>query len=149
MLLSFHVFAHSGRTDGNGGHTDSDTGEYHYHHGYPAHDHYDIDDDGDLDCPYDFDDKTSNGITHSNGHSAAHTNNSQATEKFDWTEIFIYGLAFFALIGIICFILSHVAMIFSDNLGSIILTIGFCSFALAIVCIPLHVILLLILPILK
>ena len=52
------VSAHPGRTDGNGGHTDSDTGDYHYHHGYPAHDHYDIDGDGSIDCPYDFDDKT-------------------------------------------------------------------------------------------
>lgn len=52
------VNAHQGRTDGNGGHTDHSTGEYHYHHGYSAHDHYDMDGDGDLDCPYEFDDKT-------------------------------------------------------------------------------------------
>lgn len=41
LLLSFPllVFAHSGRTDSNGGHTDHSTGEYHYHHGYPAHQH--------------------------------------------------------------------------------------------------------------
>ncbi len=50
--------AHPGRTDGKGGHTDSSTGEYHYHHGYSAHDHYDMDGDGVADCPYDFDDKT-------------------------------------------------------------------------------------------
>lgn len=56
FLLAFpiHVYAHSGRTDGNGGHTNRSTGEYHYHHGYPAHDHYDMDGDGDLDCPYTF-----------------------------------------------------------------------------------------------
>ena len=30
---------HSGRTDANGGHYDRSTGEYHYHHGYPAHQH--------------------------------------------------------------------------------------------------------------
>ena len=52
------AFAHPGRTDGSGGHTDHSTGEYHYHHGQSAHDHYDIDGDGDLDCPYDFDDNT-------------------------------------------------------------------------------------------
>lgn len=61
------VYAHSGKTDGQGGHRDRDTGEYHYHHGYPAHDHYDMDGDGDTDCPYLFDGKTehnggSNGI---------------------------------------------------------------------------------------
>lgn len=60
VVISFalSVYAHSGKTDANGGHIDYDTGEYHYHHGYPAHDHYDIDEDGDLDCPYDFDDRT-------------------------------------------------------------------------------------------
>lgn len=52
------VSAHPGRTDSNGGHTDHSTGEYHYHHGYSAHDHYDMDGDGVIDCPYDFDDQT-------------------------------------------------------------------------------------------
>ena len=54
LLLSLSVvaYAHPGRTDSNGGHTDHSTGEYHYHHGQPAHQHYDIDGDGDLDCPY-------------------------------------------------------------------------------------------------
>lgn len=51
-------FAHGGKTDSRGGHNDRNSGEYHYHHGYPAHDHYDIDGDGTIDCPYDFDDKT-------------------------------------------------------------------------------------------
>ena len=57
-LLIGTVFAHPGRTDSNGGHTDHSTGEYHYHHGYSAHDHYDMNGDGVVDCPYDFDDKT-------------------------------------------------------------------------------------------
>ena len=48
------VSAHPGRTDSNGGHTDSDTGDYHYHHGWPAHDHYDMNADGAIDCPYEF-----------------------------------------------------------------------------------------------
>ena len=52
------VYAHPGRTNGKGGHTDHSTGEYHYHHGYSAHGHYDIDGDGVVDCPYDFDVKT-------------------------------------------------------------------------------------------
>lgn len=33
------VYAHSGRTDSSGGHYDRSTGEYHYHHGHPAHQH--------------------------------------------------------------------------------------------------------------
>jgi hypothetical protein len=56
--LIAQVFAHPGRTDENGGHTNRSTGEYHYHHGYPEHDHYDMDGDGQIDCPYEFDDKT-------------------------------------------------------------------------------------------
>lgn len=42
------VFAHSGRTDSNGGHKDNSTGEYHYHHGHPAHQH------PNGKCPYEF-----------------------------------------------------------------------------------------------
>ena len=45
------VSAHSGRTDSSGGHYNHSTGEYHYHHGYFAHDHYDINGDGEIDCP--------------------------------------------------------------------------------------------------
>ncbi len=53
FLATFQiVFAHPGRTDSSGGHWDHSTGEYHYHHGYPAHQHVD-----DV-CPYDFDDQT-------------------------------------------------------------------------------------------
>lgn len=33
------AYAHPGRTDANGGHWDHSSGEYHYHHGYPAHQH--------------------------------------------------------------------------------------------------------------
>ena len=55
-VLSVH--AHPGGTDSNGGHRDRTTGEYHYHHGYEAHDHYDVDGDGVIDCPFDFDDQT-------------------------------------------------------------------------------------------
>lgn len=58
LTLATPVFAHPGRTDSSGGHTDRSTGEYHYHHGYSAHDHWDMDGDGDLDCPYEFKDTT-------------------------------------------------------------------------------------------
>jgi hypothetical protein len=42
------AFAHGGRTDGSGGHYDRSSGEYHYHHGYPAHQHTN------GECPYDY-----------------------------------------------------------------------------------------------
>ena len=56
LLLVVPASAHSGRTDGRGGH--NGPGGYHYHHGYPAHDHGDMNGDGVIDCPYDFDNKT-------------------------------------------------------------------------------------------
>lgn len=43
------VFAHQGRTDENGGHYVRDTGEYHYHHGFPEHQH-----ENGI-CPYEYD----------------------------------------------------------------------------------------------
>lgn len=33
------IYAHPGRTDSNGGHNNRSTGEYHYHHGKPEHQH--------------------------------------------------------------------------------------------------------------
>lgn len=39
VLLLVPASAHSGGTDANGGHRDSSTGKYHYHHGYSAHQH--------------------------------------------------------------------------------------------------------------
>ena len=51
LSLSLIVSAHPGRTDSSGGHTNHTTGEYHFHHGYPEHQHYDFDGDGILDCP--------------------------------------------------------------------------------------------------
>lgn len=46
LLVCFTVCAHPGGTDSDGGHYDRSTGEYHYHHGYPAHYH------PDGVCPY-------------------------------------------------------------------------------------------------
>lgn len=52
VAVTIESSAHSGGTDSRGGHRDHSTGDYHYHHGNPAHDHYDIDGDGIIDCPY-------------------------------------------------------------------------------------------------
>lgn len=52
FALSTTVFAHPGRTDSNGGHYNRKTGEYHYHHGFEAHQHVN------GECPFDFVDKT-------------------------------------------------------------------------------------------
>lgn len=103
--------AHPGRTDSNGGHTDHATGEYHYHHGYPAHDHYDMDGDGRPDCPYHFEDKTNYGSssnsnsstpedttphTTPNSGSTAYPNSTQRKqqEKRDLFDI-VFSLGYF------------------------------------------------------
>ena len=39
LIMCVSASAHPGNTDINGGHYDRSTGEYHYHHGYPAHQH--------------------------------------------------------------------------------------------------------------
>lgn len=67
-LLPTISMAHSGRTDSKGGHYNRSTGEYHYHHGYPAHQHID------GVCPYDYDDKTGS----SSGSSSTGTSSSQS-----------------------------------------------------------------------
>lgn len=73
------VFAHSGKTDANGGHYDTATGEYHYHHGYPAHQHTN------GKCPYDYDDKTN----HQSG-----TGSSTASSEGSTPNIFSLILSF-------------------------------------------------------
>lgn len=82
-FLIFSASAHSGRTDADGGHVDSESGEYHYHHGYPAHDHYDMDGDGTIDCPYDFDDQTgkSNAVSISAQNSVSGKKTSSASQN--------------------------------------------------------------------
>lgn len=51
-LLVCAASAHPGDTDENDGHYNRSTGEYHYHHGYNAHQH-----ENGI-CPYDYDDQT-------------------------------------------------------------------------------------------
>lgn len=80
LSVSVSAFAHSGRTDANGGHTNHSTGEYHYHHGYPAHQHSDMDGDGELDCPFYFEDKT--GFSSENS-SSSPQNPTMPTVKFE------------------------------------------------------------------
>ena len=91
LLFTLTVSSHSGRTDSNGGHTNSSTGEYHYHHGYSAHQHYDMDGDGDLDCPYTFDDKTD--------HKHSQSNSSEGEDRITFEIVFkIIGLSLLVLL---------------------------------------------------
>ncbi len=69
LFIPFTAHAHPGGTDANGGHYNRSTGEYHYHHGYPEHQH----ENGE--CPYDFDDKT--GIN-SGGNASSEINENDS-----------------------------------------------------------------------
>ena len=108
--LSFSVLAHSGRTDSNGGHFNHSTGEYHYHHGYSAHQHYDMNGDGIKDCPYNFTDKTSQNTSASSDRSSGTQKSSpqKTTSTKKATDESNSGLRFASialLIGIIAYCL--------------------------------------------
>ena len=87
-VLTLFTTLHSGRTDGNGGHYNHSTGDYHYHHGHPAHDHYDIDGDGVVDCPYTFEKDT--------------TNNTEKQNNIFWTIIGAIIFLFLPIYGGLC-----------------------------------------------
>lgn len=93
VLVSFSCvsipLAHPGKTDSAGGHWDHSTGEYHYHHGYPAHQHID------GVCPYNFEDQTNhNGGNSSKGSPATAEEDqeeydSDSDNKIDWAAIIL------------------------------------------------------------
>ena len=132
LTLPTYVYAHPGRTDSSGGHTNHSTGEYHYHHGYSAHDHYDMDDDGDIDCPYDFVDKTDHhdrsisSTKSSDSYTAvAVDNNSDNQNTVDWIDVLLNKApSLLAGVAMFCIMSGWVLCIFSDNIGGFILQIG-------------------------
>lgn len=101
--LPIHSLAHSGRTDGNGGHYDRSTGKYHYHHGYSAHDHWDMDGDGVIDCPYNYNDKTNhnynNGSTTQTKPSYNTTHQDKGNDKTYAYIAIVFVVVFFVLVN--------------------------------------------------
>lgn len=98
LLCTLPITAHSGRTDSSGGHYDRSTGEYHYHHGYPAHDHYG------GDCPYSFHNNekhsTSSGLSSTDDYTTNDTKTNDAKTKKQFNVLGCIG-AIFLLIA--CF----------------------------------------------
>lgn len=80
-FVSISVYAHPGRTDGNGGHINHSTGEYHYHHGYSEHQHYDMDGDGVDDCPRNF--KTNTATVNKDKDSSSNKNSYSFTDEYN------------------------------------------------------------------
>lgn len=77
FALSTTVFAHPGRTDSSGGHYNRKTGEYHYHHGFEAHQHVN------GECPFDFVDMTGQN---SGGNGGARTSGSGTGGNYEDKE---------------------------------------------------------------
>ena len=101
LNLPITTFAHPGRTDSKGGHTNHSTGGYHYHHGYPEHQHYDMNGDGTLDCEYEFDNKTnsSNNKTSSSGKTSSNNKSSSKKKSFEEYALSVCGVL--AVIGLV------------------------------------------------
>lgn len=90
-LLITVCFAHSGRTDSKGGHYDRKNGGYHYHHGYPAHDH------PDGKCPYTTSEKTKEHKSGSNTKHEAYKYEARSMD-FETDAEIICTIAFFVYI---------------------------------------------------
>ena len=116
MILG--VNAHPGRTDSSGGHTNHSTGEYHYHHGYPAHDHYDMDGDGKSDCPYKFDDKTEHNSYNDSGNTSTIEDTDKTSNKGIIATVFeslFFAIAIWLVSSYFLFYLF--GLIFGENKG--------------------------------
>lgn len=114
LCLPVLVSAHPGRTDYYGGHYNHSEGEYHYHHGYSAHQHSDTNGDGVLDCPYTFTGKPNSSENHSNSYTfkkspsnnnessnnvtePVKTNNSKKSKDYTWLLVIACFLVMYGL----------------------------------------------------
>lgn len=102
VLSCISTYAHSGGTDSKGGHWDSSTGEYHYHHGYSAHDHYDIDGDGKKDCPYNFKNNEKDQSSPSQSIQQLPDDKSSKRSIGSWIELILFSLII-TVCSILCF----------------------------------------------
>jgi len=89
LFLTFPTVtvAHSGRTDSKGGHYNHATGDYHYHHGYPAHEHTN------GNCPY------KQNISSETKEENTDTHNEKTNNK---NSLGFFSYIFSALICLIC-----------------------------------------------
>lgn len=89
LIFGISAYAHSGNTDGSGGHYDNSTGDYHYHHGLPAHRH------PNGKCPY-----SNNTQNYSNGSSGSGSSNDNGSQIGIFFACLIILLLFPLWIGI-------------------------------------------------
>lgn len=131
VSVCFHVitFAHSGSTDANGGHYDKETGQYHYHHGYPAHQHI-----GGI-CPYNYDDKTNhnNDYDYKTSNSNSHSSNSynpsyQRDDDYEEDHIIFWRVLLITTIMNVLFVLFFEIYLYNRKLPDWVMTIISLSF---------------------
>ena len=114
-LMILPVSAHPGRTDDSGGHHDSSTGEYHYHHGHSAHQHEGLDGDGLLEFPYNFDDQTG---SHSGSISSSAVASCENSPLSNLPGIVCFLIVIFVVISaaaILSFVLALVCVLIDKN----------------------------------
>lgn len=141
-ILPIYSLAHSGGTDSKGGHTDNSTGEYHYHHGYSAHDHYDMNGDGIKDCPYNFVDATDNNRGKSNNNSSTNYQSSkevaQKEKNASFKQTVVKILETLCICGCmwasISYLLSFIFLsIYGDDAGCLLSMLVSAVFSIAII----------------
>lgn len=113
LVFTISVSAHSGGTDANGGHYNRSTGEYHYHHGYPAHQHVD------GVCPYDKSNKTTNHSTSGTSRASSGTSSGSGTQvvaaKATSPDSFLSRYWWLSLVLVCLFLLKQYAESCRDN----------------------------------
>lgn len=107
FLISPVSLAHSGGTDEEGGHNSPDG--YHYHHGYPAHQH------PNGECPYDFDDN----VDHRERSSDSSDSISTQSNKSSFLSTLLQLLTIFAIFFISFGLPAIIGSLFCKNTSKI------------------------------
>lgn len=132
MLSAVVAFAHSGGTDSKGGHYVNGTSEYHYHHGYPAHDH------PNGQCPYEFDEKAAYTLSNVSTEFSKPKVAATAAEN-SWgplTPLEITGLVFLGIYLIVGFAFSIYSILSEKDFGCLIYVFGFPMLVTFLIALP-------------
>ena len=129
--ISIMAYAHSGGTDSSGGHYDKSTGEYHYHHGCPAHQHI-----GGR-CPYDYHDNTDYSVSSSSMASKSSSASSNTYNNSSSDEDPIIAIPIISItVAYVIFMLSALEIVdkFSDTVQKVIVGVLIAAIVVSMVC---------------
>ena len=110
LLTTVITYGHPGRTDSNGGHTNHSTGEYHYHHGYSAHQH------PNGVCPYEFNDAISEQSFTTNNTTSANVNTSDKIDLL-FDKLLTNPIGQFVICFIIIYAIYFIYCIYDKFIG--------------------------------